>query len=454
MELAANKDLLRNVSYKDIFKTALPLIVAALIPQINFVTNNLFFSHLGESQMGFGLLTGVYYLLFSTMGYALNNGSQAIMARRSGETDVLGLGNVFKQAWFLNMAIAVLGIVITYTLGKTIFSFNSHIVSNASNLNEVMQFVKVRTWGLPFMYTFILVGSFLIATNNAKYIVIITLLETIANIGLDYALIFGKFGFKEYGFLGAAYASVWAEIIAAITGILLIILLKMHKRFGVFSNIKIQWPVIRNILQQALPLIFQHIISIGSWFLFFFFVSDYGERALSVSSVMRNIFGLSSVCIFAFASTTNTMVSNVIGQQKNEWVPIIIRRILLLNISVSTIIALALNLFPAFFVGLFNGAGDFNQDVLPVLRVVSTATILMSISIILIYASTGTGNALINLLAEIFAIVLYIGYSYFTAKIVKAPLYVLWLNEYVYWISIFVIVFPYLYSNKWKNKKI
>ncbi len=47
----------------------------------------------------------------------------------------------------------------------------------------------------------------------------------------------------------------------------------------------------------------------------------HGEIALGVSNTMRNILGLSGIVTWAFGSTTNAMVSNIIGQGKQEQVP-------------------------------------------------------------------------------------------------------------------------------------
>lgn len=47
----------------------------------------LFLSQLGVKELGLVGLVGVYYLIFSAIGYGLNNALLAIMSRRAGENN-------------------------------------------------------------------------------------------------------------------------------------------------------------------------------------------------------------------------------------------------------------------------------------------------------------------------------------------------------------------------------
>ncbi|MBK6481366.1 MAG: polysaccharide biosynthesis C-terminal domain-containing protein [Saprospiraceae bacterium] len=67
-----------------------------------------------------------------------------------------------------------------------------------------MSFVKIRILGLPFLFLYQIGNSFLISTNNTRFLMIGSIAEAATNIILDYILIFGHFGFRPMGFEGAA----------------------------------------------------------------------------------------------------------------------------------------------------------------------------------------------------------------------------------------------------------
>ncbi len=60
------------ISNREILKMALPISLAILVPQINFITNNIFLGHLDvkmpSSALSTAGITGVYYLLFAVIG--------------------------------------------------------------------------------------------------------------------------------------------------------------------------------------------------------------------------------------------------------------------------------------------------------------------------------------------------------------------------------------------------
>ena len=79
-----------DISNRQILKIALPVAFAILVPQLNFITNNIFLGGLGEQELAVAGITGVYYLIFATIGFGLNNGLQALISRRAGENRVHG----------------------------------------------------------------------------------------------------------------------------------------------------------------------------------------------------------------------------------------------------------------------------------------------------------------------------------------------------------------------------
>src|SRR5258705_6318023 len=65
-----------TTGYRQILGMALPISLAMLVPQINFITNNIFLGGLGEQELASAGITGVYYLIFAVIGNGLNNGLQ------------------------------------------------------------------------------------------------------------------------------------------------------------------------------------------------------------------------------------------------------------------------------------------------------------------------------------------------------------------------------------------
>lgn len=436
-----------EVSYKQILQMSLPISFAILVPQFNFLINSFFLSQLGEGYLGASGVTGVYYLIFSVIGFGLNNGLQALISRRAGQDRLKEIGELFIQSVYISFIIAIVGILITHTLAPIVFkNFTNEII-----YQPTIDFLKIRIWGLPFLYLYQMRNGLLVGTNQSKLLVYGTLAETISNIVLDYGLIFGHFGLPKIGFNGAAYASIIAECIGMVVVFLVIGIKGMSERFGLFENLKFNWTATRTILIQSSPLILQYALSIVSWEFFFILVSHDGSLALDVSQVMRLMFGFFGIFIWAFAATSNTMVSNIIGQGMHDKVSLLVKKIITLSLGSTLIIFLPVQLFASQILGLFNTDPTFLVLAIPVFRVVCTAIIFMSVSTICLNAVSGTGNTKINLLIEIFTIILYCIYVYMVMEVYNLSIVWGWGSEWVYWLSIFTLSFLYLKSGKWKK---
>ena len=440
-----------NTSYKQILALALPISASLFVPQINFITNLIFLGGLGEQVLAIAGITGVYYLIFSVIGYGLNSGLQALISRRAGENNPKAIGFLFQQGILIALTISAIAIFFTGLIAPLIFKA---VISDPERLEMTVNFLSVRIWGLPFLLLYQLRNALLVGINQSKFLVIGTAVETFLNIFFDYGLIYGKYGLPELGYMGAAYASIIAEFggLAVVIGLLR--LPSVKKQVSISLTFIPDWKLIWQILQVSFPLILQFLISVVAWEYFYLSIEQYGSRELAISSLMRTVFGFFGCFTWAFASATTAMVSNVMGQGKMEEVIPVTKKIVRLSMLFSLVMFSLLNIFPKSFFALF-GQGDlFVADAMPVIRVVSSALIIMSFSCIWVNAVVGTGNTRITLIGELIAIVLYCLYVYVALNKMHVSITIGWMSEWVYWLSLLAISWYYMTFGKWRLKTI
>src|SRR5215218_8746827 len=103
-----------EISYKQIWKIALPIALALIVPQLNLLINSIFLGHHSEQSLAIGAITGIYYLIFAGIGFGLNNGLQTLISRRAGENRPEEIGKIFSQGVYIALCIAALSMLITY----------------------------------------------------------------------------------------------------------------------------------------------------------------------------------------------------------------------------------------------------------------------------------------------------------------------------------------------------
>jgi multidrug resistance protein, MATE family len=448
MDAAINSDGLKvGTGYRQILKIALPVSIALIVPQLNFITNNIFIGQLGVKELGNAGITGVFYLILSVIGMGFNNGLQSLISRSAGSGDTAAISSFFSQGLRMVAQFALGAIIFTWFLAP--LCLRPFIA--AENITPITHFLKIRVMGLPFLFAFQLCNAFLVGTLNSRYLMIGTIIEAGLNILLDYLLIFGHWGLPAMGFNGAALASAIAEALGLLAVLVVIYRLKLKQRFDLFRSFRFQKLLSRKLLKVSIPLVIQYFISLVTWLIFFLMIESYGDVDKAISNVMRNVFGFTGIFAWAFASTSNTMVANLIGQGLQHKVIPTINRIALLSACATVSMALLLNFFPHVFFSLFGEDQVFIERAIPVMRMVTFAMLCMSLSTTWLNGLTGTGKTNINLLTEIVGISLYIGYTFITMKVYHVSLAMAWSNELVYWSSMLIIAFLYMRSGRWKK---
>jgi multidrug resistance protein, MATE family len=448
---ATTPDLRVTVSNKQILKIALPISAAMAIPNVNFITNNIFLGGLGEKELAVAGITGVYYLIFALIGQGLNNGLQSLISRRAGENRTDDIGKLFINGILVAMSVAFAGIIITQTATPYIFRFALH---SEENVKMAVDFLSIRVWGLVFLYIYQMRNALLVGISQTKLLFIAALAETLANIFFDYTLIYGHFGFPKLGFNGAAYASIIAEFTGMIIIFLVIHIKGIGKQFSLFNQLSFSKAHFVQIFTVSSPLMLQFAVSLVSWEFFYILIEHHGDEQLAISNAMRNVFGFFGCFSWAFAAASNAMVSNIIGQGLHDKVPLLLNRIMKLSVGFSVIVSLIINILPRQFLSIYGQDESFIQHGIPVLRIISLALLFMAVSVVWLNAVTGTGSTKVTLAIETFAIVFYCVYVYLVLEKFRLPITYGWMSELLYWTCLFVPSFFFIRSGKWKGRKI
>ncbi len=442
------KDLKVKTSYRQILSIALPITVAILIPQINMLTNNIFLGHFDKKSLGDAGVTAVFYLIFAVAGHGLNNGLQSIFSKHAGADNSDKFKVILTEGIRISIIVATVGILFTYFVAPIILKS----VADELAYPAEMSFLKLRILGLPFLYLFQMGNAFLVASLNSRLLMIGFAIEACTNILLDYLFIFGHWGFPQMGFNGAALASVLAECIGMVAVFTVIYLSGLKKQYNLLQTTQFDKIVHNAIVKVSTPLVLQYVISVTTWLVFFFFIEALHDAdAKAISNTMRNVFGIGGVFVWAFASTSNVMVSNLMGQKRPHEVIGVLKKISLLSFSCCALMMLLVNCFPSIFFGLFGQSQEFVSLGLPVLQMVTFGLLAMSIANIWLNAVTGTGKTKVNLFIELIAITLYLVYTIVFTKWHYVSLPMAWSNEIVYWSSIFLMAFIFFKKGNWRN---
>ena len=444
-------------SYRHIFSVALPMSLAIMIPQLSILANTIFLGNyessngivLGKDALAVAGVAGIYHLVYAMVTFGLASGILMLMSRKAGEEDPKGVGFVFRAGFQLGVALTVILMVISFFFSDAFFDFS---LKNDLISSLAKDFMAIRIWGLPFLFCAHLGNVLFIATDKTKYMLFGTLGQTIINVGLDYLFIFGKGPFPEMGIEGAALASTIAELVSFLIVFGIIFYSSAFKQFKISLFKKVEVVFLKEYFIKSSPLMLQYLVSIGAWEVFFIYIEHLGERALGASQIIRSVYGVMGIIVWALANTVTSMVSNLYGQKAYNQIIPLTKKVLAISFTYVAIVSSVLFLFRKQFLGIYTDDIIVIQLAEPALGIVLSAALIFSFSTIYFNAMLGLGNTQRNLIYESITIFGYLIFCYIVVEKMRSPLWVAWTSEYVYWSLMLLLSGVYIHSKKWIPK--
>ncbi len=220
-----------------------------------------------------------------------------------------------------------------------IFTPDEAIIAQGTQYLSVISFTFVL-----FIFTNTLMAA-LRSVEVTKISFGISAISLVINVGINYTLIFGKFGFPEMGIRGAAVGTLVARIVEL--GIVLGYLLWFDKKLHLFSEnffqtnrtlradyIKVAIPVVASGVLWAISVPMQTAI-LGHLPGDAFASAD----AIAANSVATTFYQYMKVVVVAMSSVSTVMIGKAIGQGDMQHVKASARSLVVIDVAIGLILA-------------------------------------------------------------------------------------------------------------------
>ena len=437
-----------SVTNKEIWQISYPIIFGNLAQTIMVFVNTVFIGHVGNIELGAVMLAGIYYLVFTALAMGFAIGVQIIIARRFGEQNYKQIGVVFEHGLLFTTILGITLWVIMHFFSDILLDL---IIDSPNVYEAALQFTNYRHYGIVIVCINYLFRSLYIGLSNTKIITYTTILMAAVNIFLDYSLIFGNLGFPEMGIRGAGLSSVCAELSALLLFLFHTLKMIPFRKYALFEFGKIEPPLLKSVLKLAFPTMLQRLMSFGLWFVFFAMIEHTGEMPIAVSGIVRSVYMLVTIPVFAFSATSNTLTSRLIGAGKQEEIPRTLVKIV--KMSIATIIPLVVICVcaPQYIARIYTDDLILAANSASTIYVILAATLVLAPAMIYFEFISGTGHTLSALLLEACVLVLYVVYLYLSSSIWNLSIEWIWCTEVLYGTLLLVTSVSYMKIAKWRK---
>ena len=439
-------------SYKKITSVTLPILLSMLMEHIIGMTDTAFLGRVSEVALGASALGTVYFLAFFVLGSGFSFGAQILIARRNGEKEFRQIGRIcYAGGFFLIIFSLIIMLAVKFSSPWLL----PQLVQSPEVVQAVIEYMDWRVYGLFFTFVTAIFRAFYVGIAQTRILTVSSVAMVLANILLNYGLIFGKWGLPEMGIGGAALASSISEAVAMIFYIVYTIKFIDLKKYG-FDNVSAVFSagILKKVFSVSFWLMLQPFLSVGVWFFFFLAVEHLGERSLAVTNLARSLSALPFIIIHAFATAANSLVSNLLGAGKTNQVwPLIVKIILFTGCFVTPLL-ISFILFPAFWLHIYTDNQELVKASLNVVYVMSCGSFIQIAAFVLFNSVSGTGAVKTTVAIEFFNLFLYVIFVWYVVIYLKTSPAGAWSAEIVYQGVMLVCCLLYLLSGKWKDKKL
>ncbi len=358
-----------------------------------------------------------------TTGFTNVFAAQYIGARRPER-----LGPAIWQGWYLSLLFGIVTFVLAFW-AVPLFEWMGH--GPEVQKAEIEYFQAYMKGGLCFMVTNALLGFF-IGRGDNRVVMAVQIAAIIANILLDYGLIFGKLGLPNWGVAGAAWATIISQLLGFVIALFLFWTQKHRRLYATWGGWRLEPALCLRILKYGSPSGLRFIIELIMWSIFLGLIGQIGDVELAVSNVAFTINSLAWQPMLGVSLAVSMLVGKAQGAGRPALSRLAMRRGFIVTQAWQMAAALAFILFPDFFLNIFFGelSAEQAQQYLALGRAllwfVAAYCLIDAVNVVFAQGLIGAGDSWwiskTTLLMSIATIGIYLAMSRYSAS-----LYAFWL---------------------------
>jgi len=301
-----------KVEHRYILSLALPAIAGLATQMVVSLVDTAMVGRLENAEynlaaMGIGVFaTWAVVSLFSS----LSTGTHVLIARKFGEKDDNGCGEILNTALILTFFI---GSVVAFVVVAFSHDIADFFAADDTVGRLAGDYLYYRFMGIPFFLLTVSYRGFFFGIGKTKIFMYSGVLANFLNIIFNYLFIYGGFGIEGMGLAGAGLGSTVATICDAIFYFLVSLLPLYKHKFRYFNNFKFVKDYAFRIVKISLPVSLQNIFILVGFLSFIAITGLIGTLEQAASNVVFSALLISLLPCFGFGIAVQTLVGNTIG---------------------------------------------------------------------------------------------------------------------------------------------
>ncbi|MEZ4705150.1 MAG: MATE family efflux transporter [Bdellovibrionota bacterium] len=296
---------------KETLTLAWPIIISQLMGVAMGTIDTIMVGRVGSRPLAAMAMANTLLYFSFVFCFGVLNALNPLISERFGAKKLEEIPSLVRQGFRLALLFAVMAIALFY-FSKPVFIVMKQQIELIDLGRDYLSYVA---WGMPQLFCFLVMRLFMESVSDPKPSMYASLLGIMLNIGFNYVLIYGHFGFPAMGVRGAGLATSIVHTAMFVFSLIYIQTSHKYKDLRVLNGpYSTDWVMIKKILAVGLPF----GLSWTSEIVFFIFTSllvgMLGHMELAAHHVAINF----CATVFMFCAGIAMAVSVQIGQARGR----------------------------------------------------------------------------------------------------------------------------------------
>ena len=197
-------------------------------------------------------------------------------------------------------------------------------------------YLKAFTWGVPALALLTALRGLTDGMGHTWVFMAFSLLGTLCNIPLNYALIYGKWGMPELGGIGCGWATTGANAIALLAMLIYLLRSRAYAQLNVFRQRALPSArLMRDILKLGIPIGVTLFVEVSMFCAIALFLAPLGAQTVAAHQIVLNATSMAFMVPLSLGMAVMLRVSYLIGNGEVPRARLVARSSLLLALMVA-----------------------------------------------------------------------------------------------------------------------
>ncbi len=443
--------------YRELAVLAVPLILMTCSWTIQQFINRVFLTWYSPDALAASTPAGILNFAFMSFFIGTAGYVETFVAQYFGAGRHERIGPAFWQGIYVAI-IGGLVLLAAIPLARPIFRGAGHPPN--IQVQEVIYFQILCLGAMPSLASTAM-GAFFAGRGVVWPVMWVNILGSSVNVVLDYLLIFGHFGFPEWGIKGAGIATVASAVTQFVAYFILLSKPSNERQFRTLSGWRFDTELFKRLIRFGSPSGIQFLIDMSAFATLNLLVGRLGGLSMAATNIAFNINMLAFMPMLGAGFAVSILVGQYLGRNRPEVAQKAAWSGFQLTVVYVAIVAAAYVLVPGVFLAPYGAEANphsfapIHALAIVLLRFVAAYCLFDTMNIIFSSAIKGAGDTRFVMFMLAVMSTLGLVLPAFVAVVwLHGGIYTIWTIATIYYSLLGIAFFMRFLGGKWKNMRV